>query len=250
MARNTGYKILTYAILLVFLVIAITPLFLVWSTAFKTKAELIGNVFGLPRQPQLENISAAWEQGHFGIYYKNSVFVVIPVVVLSIALSVFNGYAFTYFHFPLKELLYGIFVFGMTVPLEVVVIQFFFARKDTLTPVVADIVAFVINVALIPPLMALFDLGGIALAAAIAKGLKVLALLILFGRQVPEFRAASLLPFAGKMLVASLATALVLLGCLAFGGSLGADPGLVTQMIYLAVAGLLGGGAFLYSRCF
>jgi putative peptidoglycan lipid II flippase len=129
--------------------------------------------------------------------------------------------------------------------LEVIVIQFFFARQDTLTPVVTDIIAFVINVALIPPLMAAFGLGGIALAVAIAKGLKVLALLILFGRRVPEFRIASLLPFAGQMLLASLATALVLLACLAFGDSLEADQGLVGQIAYLAVAGLLGGGAFL-----
>jgi len=83
--------------------------------------------------------------------------------------------------------------------LEVVVIQFFFARQDTLTPVLADIAAFVLNVALIPLLMPTLGLGGIALAAALAKAAKVLALLLLFGRQVPVFRLAALGPFAAQM---------------------------------------------------
>jgi putative peptidoglycan lipid II flippase len=76
--------------------------------------------------------------------------------------------------------------------LEVIVVPFFFARQDTLTPVVADVVAFALNVALIPLLMAAFGLGGIALAAALAKAVKVMALLILFGRRVPAFRARPL----------------------------------------------------------
>lgn len=129
--------------------------------------------------------------------------------------------------------------------LEVVVIQFYFARQDTLTPVLADVAAFALNVALIPPLMGLFGLGGIALATTVAKTLKVLALLLLWGRQVPAFRLASLGPFAGQMAVASLATAAVLLAFLSFSRGAADGRGLVSQVVYLAGGGLLGGGTFL-----
>jgi putative peptidoglycan lipid II flippase len=127
--------------------------------------------------------------------------------------------------------------------LEVIVIQFFFARQDTLTPVIADVASFVLNVALIPPLMSAFGLGGIALAAALAKALKVLALLVLFGRRVPAFRLTSLGTFAGQMALASLATsgtlaALLLVGQQWSSGSLAALVG------YLAAGGALGAATF------
>jgi putative peptidoglycan lipid II flippase len=128
--------------------------------------------------------------------------------------------------------------------LEVIVVQFFFARQDTLTPVVTDIAAFVLNVALIPPLMAALGLGGIALAVALAKGLKVLVLLFIYGRRVPEFHLSSLIPFTGRMILASLATVLTLGAFLVVGGRQAENPGLLALILYLATAGVLGGGAF------
>ena len=129
--------------------------------------------------------------------------------------------------------------------LEVVVIQFFFACQDTLTPVITDVVAFVLNVALIPPLMALYGLGGIALATTVAKTLKVLALLILFRRRAPTFRLANLGPFAGQMALASLLTAAALLAFSLLAAGSGDGGGFVTQAVYLAAAGIVGGGTFL-----
>ncbi len=128
--------------------------------------------------------------------------------------------------------------------LEVIVVQFFFARQDTLTPVITDIAAFLLNVALIPPLLATFGLGGIALAVAVAKGLKVLVLLFIFGRRVPEFRLAPFGPFTGQMVLASLATAATLWAFLRFGEDLAGSKGLVALIVYLATAGVLGGAAF------
>lgn len=128
--------------------------------------------------------------------------------------------------------------------LEVVVIRFFFARQDTLTPVVADVVTFVLNVALIPPLMAAFGLGGIALAAALAKALKVLVLLALFGRRVPVFRLGPLVPFVGQMALAALAAAVALLAVLVTGRPLVAGQSLIALIAYLIGGAVLGSGAF------
>jgi putative peptidoglycan lipid II flippase len=126
--------------------------------------------------------------------------------------------------------------------LEIIVVRFFYAQQDTLTPVLADVAAFALNVALIPPLMAAFDLGGIALATTVAKTLKVLALLILFGRRVPAFRLAALAPFAGQMAVVSLATGGALLAAVLVGRNL--DGGTLATLAYLAACGALAGGVF------
>jgi putative peptidoglycan lipid II flippase len=128
--------------------------------------------------------------------------------------------------------------------LEVIVIQFFFARQDTVTPVLTDVGAFALNLALIPPLMAALGLGGIALAAAVAKAVKVLLLLALFGRGVPAFRLRSLVPFAGQMALAAAAATAALLALLALAGRLIYGHGLVALVVYLAVAALVGGGVF------
>ncbi|WP_020613469.1 carbohydrate ABC transporter permease [Sediminispirochaeta bajacaliforniensis] len=122
-------RVICFLILVLFLIIACAPFSLIWSAAFKTKAELVHNVFGPPQQMHWENIAKTWEQGHFGIYYKNSVLVVIPVVLFSIMLSLTNAYAFAYFRFPGKTLLWGIVLFGMTIPMEVVVIQLYHHLK-------------------------------------------------------------------------------------------------------------------------
>jgi putative peptidoglycan lipid II flippase len=127
--------------------------------------------------------------------------------------------------------------------LEVIVVQFYFARQDTLTPVIADVITFALNVVLIPLLMAALGLGGIALAAAIAKTAKVLALLVLFERKVPTFRLASLGRFAGQMALASLATAAALMGLQALGPGLEAGN-LAALGAFLAGAAVVGGGAF------
>ena len=119
-------RIITIAVLLLFLVISVAPFLLVWSAAFKTKADLVTNVLGPPKTFHFENIRKAWIQGRFGTYYKNSILVVVPVVAGTILLSLANAYAFAYFRIPAKELLFGIILLGMTIPMEVVIIQLYY----------------------------------------------------------------------------------------------------------------------------
>jgi len=128
--------------------------------------------------------------------------------------------------------------------LEVIVVQFFFARQDTLTPVITDLAAFALNVALIPPLMAVFGLAGIALAAALSKALKDLVLLALFGRQVSAFRLRSLGPFAGQVGLASAMAAAALLAVLVLGQAWAYERGSGALILYLAVGAAVGGGVF------
>jgi putative peptidoglycan lipid II flippase len=127
--------------------------------------------------------------------------------------------------------------------LEVIIINFFFARQDTLTPVITDVVAFLLNVALIAPLMGAFGLGGIALAAALARSLRVLALLFFFERKVPAFRLLSLVPFAGQVAMAGLATAGALVGLALLVGGLDIER-FVALLAYLMIAAIVGGGVF------
>ncbi len=130
MSRKIVRNSLIYLLLMSILFIALTPLFFTWFTAFKSKTELISNVFGLPRDWQWNNISRAWIQGHFGTYYQNSVLVVIPVLFLSLILSIMNSYAFVYFRIPGKKQIFQLFILGLAVPMEVVMIQQYFHMQN------------------------------------------------------------------------------------------------------------------------
>ncbi len=129
-SRQTVYKIFTYAVLVLVLLMAVTPLFFTWFTAFKAKSELITNIFGLPRSWEWGNIGRAWNQGHFGTYYRNSLIVVFPVIFLSLFLSLLNAYGFVHFRIPGKKILFQIFLLGLAVPMEVVMIQQYFHMQN------------------------------------------------------------------------------------------------------------------------
>lgn len=127
--RIPASKLLATVVLLFFLFVSVAPFLLVWSAAFKSKSDLITNVFGLPTTFQFSNIKKAWVQGHFSTYYLNSIIVVIPVVAGTIALSITNAYAFAYFRMWAKELIFGLILLGMTIPMEVVIIQLYYHLK-------------------------------------------------------------------------------------------------------------------------
>ena len=126
MNKKISLKIITYLFLTLVLVFALTPLIFTWFVSFKTKAELAQNVFGVPQVWQFGNFNRAWEQGHFGTYYKNSVIVVIPVVVMSIVLSLMTSYALVFFSLKSKKIILKLFMFGLAVPMEVVIIQLYY----------------------------------------------------------------------------------------------------------------------------
>ncbi|MEN6410444.1 MAG: carbohydrate ABC transporter permease [Anaerolineaceae bacterium] len=114
------YLVLTLMLLMVFLPIAGIAL-----SAFKTNTEVISGPLALPHSWSLENFVKAWTQGRFNLYFRNSVIVVIPVVVVSTLLSTLTGYAFGTMRFPGKNLLFGLMLIGFMIPFEAVVIPLY-----------------------------------------------------------------------------------------------------------------------------
>jgi murein biosynthesis integral membrane protein MurJ len=129
--------------------------------------------------------------------------------------------------------------------LELVLLPPYFARRDTRTPIIIEAGTFGLNVALIFALIGPLSLGGIALATTLAKAVKVAILLFLLGRREASLRLRELAPFALRL---ALALA-VMAGTLIFTARALApvyDPeALISQVLYLALAGGAGGIAFL-----
>jgi putative peptidoglycan lipid II flippase len=129
------------------------------------------------------------------------------------------------------------FLFGLAAhALIAVLARAFYARQDTLTPVLAAIGAVVINVSLAIVLVGPLGLPGVALAIAIAAWLEAIALIVILARRLPLFRPTDLLGVGvGSVFGTIVATAagLVVLGLVE--RTLGPDPGKVVLALEIVI---------------
>ncbi len=116
---STNTKIIRAVIFLVMLVIAyftLYPIIYIIMGSFKNNAELLrGGTHIIPTKFILDNYLEAWEKANFAVYTKNSLFISIGVMLVSLIVSSMAGYVFARKSFKGKELLYGIFVAFMFV---------------------------------------------------------------------------------------------------------------------------------------
>ncbi len=106
--------------------VAVAPIIWVLTTSLRTKSEILGSPLGLPRVPQWQNYVEAWTVGSFGRYFVNSLLVAVPTVFAVLFLSLLASYAFALFTFPLKRSLFILLLFGMTVPVGVLIIPLYY----------------------------------------------------------------------------------------------------------------------------
>ena len=114
-----------YLLLTLFMLAVLIPLSGVVLSAFKTDIEVIQGPFSLPETWQLDNFIQAWQVGRFNIFFKNSVIVAVAVVIMSVFLSILNGYAFGVLPLPGRKWLFPLILIGYMVPLEAVIIPLY-----------------------------------------------------------------------------------------------------------------------------
>ncbi|WP_433323492.1 carbohydrate ABC transporter permease [Spirillospora sp. CA-294931] len=132
-------RLLNYAILIVFSAAALFP--------------MIGVVAQALQFPDLDagTFRDAWREGHFGTYLRNSAIVTAVTVACASVLSIMAGYALGVLRLPGSEALFLLFLAGLTVPTEAVVIPLYFDLRTlgldntyagVILPQVAQSVAF------------------------------------------------------------------------------------------------------------
>lgn len=112
-----------------FALVAIFPFLLLLLTSIKSQPDLMRGAFVLPDHPHFENYVSAWIDGHFNIYFLNSIIVVVPVVVVSIVLGIMSGFGFAYLSFPFKRTIFVILTIGMMVPTEAFIIPLYYEMR-------------------------------------------------------------------------------------------------------------------------
>lgn len=144
MTRSVTERVFTRVVLLLFAVFALMPVVTILVTALRP--EVVGQGAWNP-----QNFVTAWEHGHFATYLRTSALVSSTVVVVATVLSVLAGYAFATMSFRGREVLFFVFLLGVMVPSEAVVVPLYFNLRDVgltntlaalILPQVAQSVAF------------------------------------------------------------------------------------------------------------
>ena len=86
-------KLILYIILIIFAVIYLYPLFWLIVASFKTNNEIFLSAFGFPAELQWVNFEKAWNAGHIGQYFLNSVIVVGTTLIVSLLINCMAAYA-------------------------------------------------------------------------------------------------------------------------------------------------------------
>ena len=123
-----GERTLNYVILGFFSLVALYPIAGILLTALAPPGELVG--FGLPSSLHFRNFADAWEQGHFANYLRSSAIVAVSVVVAATFLSILSGYAFGVMRFRGRTALFYLFIAGLMVPLEAMIVPLYYDLRD------------------------------------------------------------------------------------------------------------------------
>lgn len=109
------------ALLLLFVVVFLIPIYVLLITSFKPLAEADpGRAWAPPEVWTLEPWRVAWEKLAPGVW--NSVLLAVPGALVSAALGSMNGYVLSKWRFPGADVVFTLLLFGMFIPYQGVMI--------------------------------------------------------------------------------------------------------------------------------
>jgi glucose/mannose transport system permease protein len=119
-----------YGILILFVLVYLTPLYVMLVTSFKDIEEIrSGNLMALPDSPTLAAWIKAWGSACTGSeceglapFFWNSVNIVVPAVIISTIIGALNGYVLAKWKFKGSDLLFGALLFGCFIPFQVILL--------------------------------------------------------------------------------------------------------------------------------
>ncbi|GLZ12507.1 ABC transporter permease [Actinomadura sp. NBRC 104425] len=120
-ARPQVLRGVRFAVLLAFAVVFLIPVYVLVVTSFKSLQEADpSTAWSLPRDWSADGWRAAWEALRPGL--ENSVKIAVSGSLISAALGSLNGYVLSKWRFPGADAVFTLFLFGMFIPYQAVMI--------------------------------------------------------------------------------------------------------------------------------
>ena len=114
---------LKYFILFVAVVVTAIPFYLMIIMAFKDYKDILSGNYLLPSlHPTLRNFQVVFESAPFFTYLKNTVIVVLGILIIQLLLIVPAAYAFARLEFKYSNLLFALFIIQIMLPLNALIV--------------------------------------------------------------------------------------------------------------------------------
>jgi glucose/mannose transport system permease protein len=123
-------RFVMYAILAVFALYYLMPLFVMVTTSLKTLDDIrSGNLIALPTEVTFDAWIKAWSSACTGVNcdglkhnFMNSVSFVLPAVAISTLIGAFNGYVLTMWRFRGSDIVFTALLIGCFIPFQVILL--------------------------------------------------------------------------------------------------------------------------------
>lgn len=124
------HRFLLLGALAVFAALFLAPLYVMVVTSLKDMDQIrAGGLLDLPATPSLAAWAKAWSSACTGTdcgglkpFFMNSIVMVVPAVLISTVLGALNGYVLSKWRFRGSELVFGLMLFGVFMPMQVVLL--------------------------------------------------------------------------------------------------------------------------------
>ncbi|MBU06136.1 MAG: ABC transporter permease [Dehalococcoidales bacterium] len=105
---------------------------LVWMiySSMKTKKEIFRTPFSFPGELRFEHFYNAWVKGNMGTLYFNSLFITGTSVAIVVLLACLAAFAFARLQFPGRDYIFYVFIIGLLLPQQVVVLPLFVQLRE------------------------------------------------------------------------------------------------------------------------
>lgn len=114
-----------YAVMTAMAVITLLPFVSILLAALQPPGTLVSGI-SIPQHPSLESFSAAWTTASFGNLLWSSIKICAAVVPISMICATLAGYALATMNVPGGSAIFVVFLLGLTLPVELIVIPLYF----------------------------------------------------------------------------------------------------------------------------
>ena len=121
-------KIITYGLMLVLAFMTIAPFLYFLSLSLSNYSDTY-TIFLLPKSLNFENYVRAWNEVNLGVHYRNSLYVTASALALNLVVGSMAAYALARFRFPLREPIYNLFLAGLILSSETLLVPLFLNSK-------------------------------------------------------------------------------------------------------------------------
>ena len=120
--KRSARQYICFVIFVIVALINIYPLVFSIFCSFKGNLEIFSSFTSLPKRLRFENYITAWKVGNIGRYFLNTIILSVGTLVIAGLFGAMASYVLAKFRFRGKSKIYLLFISGMMIPIQAVLI--------------------------------------------------------------------------------------------------------------------------------